>query len=319
MSVVLPNPLTLTLGQGVQLAYQAYAQGSSWQPSAPPGWQYVASVTGWDTIISKDGVAELFGLVFQDVAAPGQYLIAFRGTASDTDVLDDLFYFTETFTPYQSGATTGAEVSRGFNGIYTHTSETLPTSMQASLFGLLESYASSASGLSQLYVTGHSLGGALAELFAFDLALSLPQLAVQTITFAAPMVGIGSWVDAYDSGGAPGSTTIRVVNTFDTVPGLPPPKIAPNYGQVGQPFSIEFKGTNEGWQHPSENVIIRHEMDNYLYVLTQAIGQTPQQWAGTFPDAIYKLADGTPVTDQSWIPGSAAAEEAAPPEPGREG
>ena len=72
--------------------------------------------------------------------------------------------------------------------------------------------------------------------------------------------------------------------------------------QVGQELDLQFKGTNEGPQHPLEDVIIRHEMDNYLYVVQQAIGNTPQQWAGTFPDAIYKLRDGDPVTDESVLP-----------------
>lgn len=308
MSVTIPDPLTVQLGQAVQLAYQAYQQGSKWQPSAPSGWSYTASISGWDEIIGKDGVAELFGLVFQATANPSQVLVAFRGTDSKVDAYNDVFYFTEAFTPYADvEQPTVAKVSRGFNGIYVHTGSTLATSMQAQLFQLLASISGSSSGLSQLYVTGHSLGGALAELFAYDLTLSLPSVPAQTITFAAPMVGIASWGQAYDRGGGPGASTIRVVNLDDVVPNLPPHSIAPDYVQVAQQFSIQFKGTNEGL-HPTEDLVIRHEMDNYLYVIEQAIGQTPQQWAGTFPDGVFVLKHGPdkgqPVTNRSVIPAS---------------
>ena len=78
-------------------------------------------------------------------------------------------------------------------------------------------------------------------------AASLSGVPVSTITFAAPMVGIATWAEAYDAAGGPGSTTIRVVK--------------------------------------------------------QAISLSPQQWGGTFPDAIFTLKHGPdagqPVTDES--------------------
>lgn len=304
MGITLPNPLTVQMGQAVQQAYLAFKQGSQWQPTAPSGWSYTTSITGWDEIISHDGTAELFGLVFQAAADPSQVLIAFRGTDSKVDAYNDLFYFTETFTPYANVTPPiAAAVAKGFNGIYVHTGKTLATSLQAQVFQLLSSISAASSGLSQIYVTGHSLGGAIAELLAYDLSLSLPSTPATTITFAAPMVGIQSWGQAYDAG--PGASTIRVVNLDDVVPNLPPLSISPNYVQVAQEFAIQFKGQNEGL-HPTEDLIIRHEMDNYLYVIEQAIGQSPQQWAGTFPDGVITLKHGPhkgqPVTDESVIP-----------------
>lgn len=307
MGITLPNPLTVQMGQAVQQAYLAFKQGSQWQPTAPSGWSYTTSISGWDEIVSSDGKAELFGLAFQATADASQVLIAFRGTDSKVDAYNDLFYFTEVFTPYATGTTSTAEVAKGFNGIYVHTGETLATSLQAQVFQLLSSISNSSSGLSQIYVTGHSLGAAIGELLAYDLALSLAGTPVTTITFAAPMVGIQSWGQAYDASSA-GGATIRVVNLDDVVPNLPPHSISPNYVQVAQEFAIQFKGTNEGIQHPTEDLVIRHEMDNYLYVVEQAIGQSPQQWAGTFPDGVFVLKHGPnkgqPVTDESVIPPS---------------
>ncbi len=48
-------------------------------------------------------------------------------------------------------------------------------------------------------VSGHSLGGALASLAAYDMAVQAGLHAVQCITFGAPRVGNRAFVAAYDA------------------------------------------------------------------------------------------------------------------------
>ena len=54
--------------------------------------------------------------------------------------------------------------------------------MQQQLFTLLGEYEASDKPIAQLFITGHSLGSALSELFTLDLALSRPDLVSFTAT-----------------------------------------------------------------------------------------------------------------------------------------
>jgi len=73
-------------------------------------------------------------------------------------------------------------------------------------------------GYGNFYVTGHSLGGAVAELVAMALAHRHPSVRVQMINFGAPGVGDETWVKAFDTK-IPLST--RIVNNKDLVTCLP--------------------------------------------------------------------------------------------------
>ena len=75
----------------------------------------------------------------------------------------------------------------------------------------------------RIIVTGHSLGGALAQLAAADLAGWFPKQAVSVYTFASPRVG-----DADFCGHLVGATADchNLVNRGDPVPFVPP--VGPN-------------------------------------------------------------------------------------------
>lgn len=99
----------------------------------------------------------------------------------------------------------------------------------------------------QFSITGHSLGGALALLFAVKLRARFPDEFERNlnsiITFASPSVGLQSFEDFY---GNAGEKTWRFVNGNDIVPFFPPAL----FHHVGQEVwlnsrSIEIRG---GWQ-----------------------------------------------------------------------
>lgn len=292
--------IALTMGQANVAAFAAFNK----QPwTAPAGWTQIASITGWDTLFGPIGSEELFAFLWQSQSDSSQFLIGFRGTASPKDMLDDTFYFTTDFTASVSGNTPSPvpQVAKGWYGIYTRTGGSMTQSMQAQLFSLLQQHS-----IQTLYITGHSLGGALAELFALDVAVSTPSVAASTLTYAAPMVGLQTWTEAYANNAAT-AATIRVVNQYDIVPAMPPSWMAPNYGQVGQEFDVSFRKQDEGFIPSPQDLEIRHEMFNYLTVVTNAQPLNPQQWPGTFTDGVFNGQNSQPtITDQSWVPSSEA-------------
>ena len=98
------------------------------------------------------------------------------------------------------------------------------------------------SALKPIYVTGHSLGGALAALVAWALVRDgLPVVAVYT--FASPRVGNAAWRKAYNA--ELGDKTYRVVAAGDAVPLVP--GILAGYRHVG----IEIFLDGRIWIQPS--------------------------------------------------------------------
>ena len=108
------------------------------------------------------------------------------------------------------------------------------------------------------YVTGHSLGGAIATLAAMEIALNVPQIRpqLQLYTYASPRVGDRTFAQAH-SQLIPNS--YRVVNLSDSVPLVPPITIEnnfvrANYAHVGQKWSFT---TQFG------DVLLNHVVDTY--------------------------------------------------------
>ena len=97
------------------------------------------------------------------------------------------------------------------------------------------------------YVTGHSLGAALAVLTPVPVKLLTRNDEVRMYNYAGPRVGDPVFVDAYDHL-VPDS--FRVVNLGDVVPELPPTQIFHwSYGHVGEEWSFLNQSGNVAGNH----------------------------------------------------------------------
>ena len=108
------------------------------------------------------------------------------------------------------------------------------------------------------YITGHSLGGAVATLSAMEIALNVPTIReqIQLYTYAAPRIGDRDFAEAH-SRLIPNS--YRVVNLSDSVPLVPPIEIknkftTANYAHVGQKWSFTAQ---------FGDVLLNHVVDTY--------------------------------------------------------
>lgn len=267
--LTLDPTLTLDLAQASKAAYDDY----SGAPITPPqDYTQVGGWTGWDAFLDT-GSEEKYGLVFQSQVDPGTFIFAFRGTDSDLDAWEDVHFLTTDFVPTTGSVSPTPRVASGFYGIYNDLGGSMTQSMRQQLFALIDKYQPR-----QLYVTGHSLGAAVSQLFSLDLAISQPTDSLN-INFASPMVGTDSWKTAYESEIA-ASNSIRVYNYWDYVSSLPPNKFG--YRTAGNGFLTAFYVKGEWFPHE----LSRHSIVNLTTVLSHALPLTPQQWTGTFPDYV---------------------------------
>lgn len=244
--------------------------------TSPPGYDAIDCWTGLDAVFSSLGLYECFGVVFRSKAAPYSYVFAFRGTYSMLDVLEDLDFWQQySFVPLRALQSAGdAKVAGGFWSIYS-ASRAGSKSMQQQVFDLVDKYQASAQPISQLYITGHSLGAALSELFTLDLALSpYREIPYRNYNYAGPLVGNPAFAQLYDSQPRelePATRTLRIQNTYDIVPCSPPQLFG--YQHVGDAYLLAFYNKDAGWLNP-EAKLYDHQALNYQGVLSCAFSSS---------------------------------------------
>ncbi len=154
-------------------------------------------------------------------------IVAFRGSKEIKDWIQDGKF-------WQSHTVCGC-VHAGFNGDLQEILRPLLTATREALSRMVSSGIASP----QFYVTGHSLGGALAQLFA--LACHDRMIHVSGVyTFGGPRIGNTQWAKAYSAD--LGDRTFRVVNEYDLVPHLPLPGFVLRYWHTQNEVMLPLLG-----------------------------------------------------------------------------
>ena len=170
-----------------------------------------------DLFISTENVP--IGFVAADDEA---IYVVFRGTQTITEWLDNVQFPQKIFDL----VTDGGKTHQGFTAVYESINDAVVTTVNELLDS--DTYIT-------LYVTGHSLGGALAVLAALELR---ERTALEPImyNFAAPRVGDPAFRQRYRDAI---SNSWRTVNTHDIVPTLPPTTVIAFDGITPQEFSYQ--------------------------------------------------------------------------------
>lgn len=177
---------------------QTYTQFGSEDGSfaVPEGYEVIHTIEAKSII----QVWERFGFVLE---SPQDIIIAFRGSSSAGNWISNMDASQKKF-PYTKEP---CYTHRGFTGIY--------SSARSGILSILRRLSPDKT----LYVTGHSLGGALATLCAVDLAANTPFNAPHLYTFASPRAGDPAFVKVFSRYIA---NSFRIANPFDVVTHAPP-------------------------------------------------------------------------------------------------
>lgn len=200
------------------------------------------------------------GMVLQDTAS-GEAVIAIRGTEGVFEWIQDArFLYVPCPIPGGAGST-----DDGFTAMY----KSLEIGAEPGSAPLSRTLATLPwrVPVTSVTVCGHSLGGALATLTAFDVAANTTLPQPRAITFASPRTGDAPFAAAYNR---LVPNTCRVVNRLDLIPRTPP---SPLYDHVAG--EMEINPIDFG---PPPKVLVRsdltceHILTSYLHVLTHQAG-----------------------------------------------
>lgn len=211
---------------------QTYAQFTNTDGSFVVPLNYSVSDTIQAKSISNEW--ERFGFILE---SPQEIIIAFRGTSSTTDWISDIIASQKSFKYIKEDCLT----HRGFTDIYS-----------SARIGII-SALSKLSPDKTLYITGHSLGGALATLCAIDIAANTVYVSPNLFTYGSPRVGDPAFTKAFTKYV---QKSCRIANPFDVVTHAPPfiyklPKREKKYyyNHVQTFSSLSFQNGSVGDNH----------------------------------------------------------------------
>ncbi len=238
-------------GVFVEIAYQMLSDnpGNLTPPvpkNFPAGNKLFAYLTAEDKVSPVDE-RKFYGYIAQSQADPNVFVGAVRGTEGILEWLIDAEFMPARFKRVPQAG----DVEDGFLTIYdSMTAIPFGQQTQQDLSGLIKSLANA-----DLTIAGHSLGGAIASLWALDVAVNTPVAALACYTLASPRVGFGAFVNCFNQN-VPHS--FRVYNEPDIVPKLPS-----LYDHVNTGEEIDSK-LDPGIKH---SVLCYHVLGTYLRTL----------------------------------------------------
>jgi hypothetical protein len=165
-----------------------------------------------------------FGFIAQQ-SETNNIFIVFRGTRESSEWLDDVQFKQVTFL----SQTNLGSVSSGFNKIYTRSYDDLdnplkylkevPADRKASLQQTIIDTLDNCAADAQVFITGHSLGGALATLATLHIAAETKFQNPTLYSFASPRVGNKQFAESFINLNL---KAFRIANSEDIIPTLPP-------------------------------------------------------------------------------------------------
>jgi hypothetical protein len=196
-------------------------------------------------------------------------VMAWRGTVTPTEWFTDLKTRLERIDDDQQNGS--IKVEHGFLSIYRSKSElTRYNKLSASeqvmqeVNRLMELYKGKGEEIS-FTIAGHSLGGALALLNAYEAATSIPGLPISVISFGAPRVGNMAFNEKLSEIGV---KTLRIVVKQDIVPKLPGILV----NKILQGLGVVSRKLNWVYRHVGTELKLDMFMSPYLKHESDLIG-----------------------------------------------
>jgi hypothetical protein len=284
-------------GQFVAAAYDMFqADENNLRPAPkniPPGWEFSAWIDMSDFLFQIED-PKFYGIVVHEIANPDNRIIAIRGTEGIIEWLDDAASIV--MVPFKQLPSAG-RVAFGFDNIYSTMKvvpvpHTAPGQMAAAApereltgsfgdqieqlalrreteRGVVRQFAAGRTRRDRpTVVTGHSLGSALATLFAIENSVKHKFDISLISTLASPKVGNLEFKHVF---GALPLTSWRVVNIRDVVPKVPPTI----------PFILDYEHVDVAYSFDSalfakKNLGCYHSIDTYLHWLNNSLPLAPE-------------------------------------------
>jgi len=216
---------TLELAKLVAAAYAQLDVGDNWRP--PQGYALCAKLAAAEIWKVPGPLANLLKdlvkpVPFGFVATKGtDIFVVIRGTRTPLEWLDD---FTAQPAPFAPNGRPWGRTTHGFNALFEY--------LGPQINDALAQLKAAGNPLASLFVTGHSLGAALAHLAAAAIASQFNARPV-SYAFCGPRAGDPQFSAGFDTAHL---QTWRIFNTEDIVPTLPPAAVEmsePNMGMHG--------------------------------------------------------------------------------------